>query len=199
MRQRLRSHLTYANVLATLAIFLLLGGGAYAGFHLPRNSVRSENIENGQVKTPDLADDAVTAAKLETPARFKEVGLPDSPTGNCGSLSGWVNIQPDKFTRVGYYRAPDGIVHLRGYTRPCVPHSVFIFRLPPGYRPSRDNLVIGSGPQGGHLIIYGVDEDPNNSKFAAKAGDILPSDFDDPLPLDGITFRCGPPGKNGCP
>jgi hypothetical protein len=30
MRQRLRSHLTYANVISTLALFLVLGGGAYA-------------------------------------------------------------------------------------------------------------------------------------------------------------------------
>jgi hypothetical protein len=30
MRQRLRSHLTYANVMSTLGVFLILGGGAYA-------------------------------------------------------------------------------------------------------------------------------------------------------------------------
>jgi hypothetical protein len=30
MRQRLRPHLTYANVMSTLAVFLILGGGAYA-------------------------------------------------------------------------------------------------------------------------------------------------------------------------
>jgi formylglycine-generating enzyme required for sulfatase activity len=50
--------------MATIAVFLVLGGGAYAAFHLPKNSVRSKNIVNGQVKTPDLAGDAVTAAKL---------------------------------------------------------------------------------------------------------------------------------------
>jgi hypothetical protein len=56
MRQRLRSNLTYANVMATLAVFLVLGGGAYAAFHLPRNSVRSRNIVNGQVKPPDTSN-----------------------------------------------------------------------------------------------------------------------------------------------
>lgn len=30
MRQRLRSHLTYANTISTLSLFLVLGGGAYA-------------------------------------------------------------------------------------------------------------------------------------------------------------------------
>src|SRR6478672_8746411 len=53
---RIRRHLTYANVMATLAVFLVLGGGAYAAFHLPRNSVRSKNIVNGQVKRADTSN-----------------------------------------------------------------------------------------------------------------------------------------------
>jgi hypothetical protein len=36
MRESIRSHLTYANVMATLAVFLVLGGGAYAAFQLPK-------------------------------------------------------------------------------------------------------------------------------------------------------------------
>jgi hypothetical protein len=54
MLGRIRRQLTYANVMATLAVFLVLGGGAYAAFHLPKNSVRSKNIVNGQVKLSDL-------------------------------------------------------------------------------------------------------------------------------------------------
>jgi hypothetical protein len=52
----IRSHLTYANVMATIAVFLVLGGGAYAAFHLPKNSVRSKNIVNGQVKRADVSN-----------------------------------------------------------------------------------------------------------------------------------------------
>src|SRR5437763_9796385 len=50
--------------MATIAVFLILGGGAYAAFHLPKNTVRSKNIVNGQVREPDLANAAVTAPKL---------------------------------------------------------------------------------------------------------------------------------------
>jgi hypothetical protein len=64
MRQGFRSRLTYANVMATLALFIALGGGAYAAFHLPRNSVSSKNIVNRQVKRADLATGAVTSRKL---------------------------------------------------------------------------------------------------------------------------------------
>ena len=41
-----RSQLTYANVVATLALFLALGGGAYAATQLPKNSVAARH-ENG--------------------------------------------------------------------------------------------------------------------------------------------------------
>jgi hypothetical protein len=53
---RIRRHLTYANATATIAVFLVLGGGAYAAFHLPKNSVRSRNIVNGQVKPADASN-----------------------------------------------------------------------------------------------------------------------------------------------
>ena len=39
MAGKLRGKLTYANVVSTLCLFLLLGGGAYAATHLKKNSV----------------------------------------------------------------------------------------------------------------------------------------------------------------
>ena len=47
--------LTYANVMATIAVFLALGGGAYAALNLPKNSVSSKTIRNGQVRSPTSA------------------------------------------------------------------------------------------------------------------------------------------------
>ena len=38
----LRDKLTYANVISTLCLFILLGGGAYAASQLPKNSVGAE-------------------------------------------------------------------------------------------------------------------------------------------------------------
>jgi hypothetical protein len=60
MLEKLRSRLTYANVMATLAFMLALGGTtAYAA-----NTVFSTDIVDGQVKTADLASAAVTNGKL---------------------------------------------------------------------------------------------------------------------------------------
>lgn len=65
MRRRVTAKLTYANVLSTLAIFLVLGGGAYAAVTLPKNSVGTEQIQRDGVTKPDVAPDAIGNAELK--------------------------------------------------------------------------------------------------------------------------------------
>jgi hypothetical protein len=60
----LRCRLTYANVMASIAVFVSLGGGAYAATELPRNSVGTAAIRNGAVTTRNLANGTVTAEKV---------------------------------------------------------------------------------------------------------------------------------------
>jgi hypothetical protein len=55
----IRSQLTYANVVATLALFIALGGGTAAALS-GSNTVQSDDLGPGaQVKAPDVADNAV--------------------------------------------------------------------------------------------------------------------------------------------
>lgn len=63
-RPRLR--LTYSNVVSTLCLFALLGGGAYAasGARLPKRSVGPRQLRKGAVTTAKLRKGAVTNAKL---------------------------------------------------------------------------------------------------------------------------------------
>jgi hypothetical protein len=57
------SHLTYSNVISTLCLFLLVGdGSAYA--LSGSNTVFTDDIVNGEVKTPDLANASVASTKL---------------------------------------------------------------------------------------------------------------------------------------
>jgi hypothetical protein len=49
------SKLTYANVVATLALFIALGGVSYAAVQLPANSVGSAQIKTGAVSTLKLS------------------------------------------------------------------------------------------------------------------------------------------------
>jgi hypothetical protein len=64
MLTTLRRHLTYANVAASLALFLALGGGAYA-ITVPRNTIGTNQIKRGGVKTSDIARNAVTGLKVK--------------------------------------------------------------------------------------------------------------------------------------
>jgi Collagen triple helix repeat (20 copies) len=72
----LRRHLTYANVVASLALFLALGGAAFAATQLPRNSVGT-----GQLKP-----EAVTAGKIAKKTRNQLMGAqgPQGPQGKTG-------------------------------------------------------------------------------------------------------------------
>jgi hypothetical protein len=62
--RRIRSKLTYANVMATLAVFLVLGGGTAVALH-GHNTVQSDDLGPGaQVKAADVADNAVKGANI---------------------------------------------------------------------------------------------------------------------------------------
>jgi hypothetical protein len=76
MMSRLVSKLTYANVMATIAVFVALGGVGYAATRLPRNSVGTKQIRRA----------AVTPAKLSKAAKSRLVGPagPEGPRGAAG-------------------------------------------------------------------------------------------------------------------
>jgi hypothetical protein len=56
-----RERLTYANVMATTAMFIVLGGSAWA---LTANSIGTKHLRNNAVKTQKVADGTITAQKL---------------------------------------------------------------------------------------------------------------------------------------
>jgi len=63
--RQIRKRLTYANVMSSIAVFLVIGGGAaFAATSLPKNSVGSPQIKKNAVKTGDIAAKAVKVGKL---------------------------------------------------------------------------------------------------------------------------------------
>jgi hypothetical protein len=72
--KRLRGRLTYSNVVSTICLVLIVGGGtAYAATRLPRNSVGTVQLKKG----------AVTLAKLSGGTRAVLAGA-QGPRGNEG-------------------------------------------------------------------------------------------------------------------
>ena len=54
--RRIRDHLTYANVMATVAVFLVLSGGTAVALS-GTNTVFSDDIVNNEVSSADVRDD----------------------------------------------------------------------------------------------------------------------------------------------
>src|SRR3954447_5422307 len=59
-----RQRVSYANVTATLALFIALGGTSYAALTLPKNSVGSKQIRKRAVGSSELRTNAVTSRSV---------------------------------------------------------------------------------------------------------------------------------------
>lgn len=64
----IRSRITYANAMATIAVFIALGGASYAAVKLPPNSVDSRQIKKKGVQTSDIAINAIRTGRLASGA-----------------------------------------------------------------------------------------------------------------------------------
>ncbi len=61
-------HLTFANVVSCIALFVALSGAAYAATTLGKNAVKTKNLGNGAVTAVKLKGGAVTTQKLKNGA-----------------------------------------------------------------------------------------------------------------------------------
>jgi hypothetical protein len=71
MLARLRAHLTYANVVATLALFLALGGASYAAIRvgsgsIVNNSVRTQDLRNNDIRGRDIRNRTIQGGDVLT-------------------------------------------------------------------------------------------------------------------------------------
>jgi hypothetical protein len=84
---RLRQRLTYANVTATLALFIALGGSSYAALALPRNSVGTKQIRPSAVRSSDVKTRSLQVSDLSLRARRTLTGRigPAGPPGPPGA------------------------------------------------------------------------------------------------------------------
>ena len=64
MSPNLRPKLSYANIVSTLCLFLLLGGGAYAAIKLPKNSVGTKQLKKSAVTAAKIKNGAITGPKI---------------------------------------------------------------------------------------------------------------------------------------
>lgn len=83
---KLRPRLTYANVIASIALFVALSGVAVAATALPRNSVGNNQLKSGAVTAAKIRKSAVTAGKLAPKSVVAgKLGANSVTPGNLGN------------------------------------------------------------------------------------------------------------------
>jgi hypothetical protein len=212
--KQLRKHLTYANVVATICLFLLLGGAtAIAAGQLGKNSVGTKQLKKNAVTAAKIKKNAITTAKIKkdavTGAKVKEstlgtvpsadlansippaeaahiVGAPGEPGFEAGSSSVGA-VEGLKFNPVGFYKDHEGIVHLQGwaFVGENGASQTPIFTLPPGFRPAPGVIMIFEQIQNAPVLVGGV-----GASFGPvdASGKIIGEEKEIAV-LDGITFR----------
>ena len=87
MRAALARRLTFANVMSCAAVFIALGGGAYA-LSIPKNSVGSKQLRKNAVTATKIKRSAVTSSKVKDKSLlakdFKSGQLPAGKQGPQG-------------------------------------------------------------------------------------------------------------------
>ncbi|MGN6663509.1 MAG: hypothetical protein ACTHK6_04790 [Solirubrobacterales bacterium] len=210
--KKLRIHLTYSNVVGTLALFLVLTGAtAFAASQLGKNSVGSKQLKKNAVTAAKIKKNAITTSKIKgdavTGAKVNEstlgtvpsagvanalspmeathiVGAPGEPPFENGSHN-LGSTGPFNLNPVGFYKDHEGVVHLQGIAETGKTPPAFVFTLPPGFRPAAGKTVIFEQVTEAAAFIFGSGVNVEGFDLSGK---ILGAS-EGPVVLDGITFR----------
>lgn len=151
MLSRLRPRVNYANVMATVAVFLALGGGAYAATQLPKNSVGTKQLKRDAVTSPKVKNGSLLAKDFKKgqlprgagevkPVQLKAVG---PAVADCTTQTGhycridqteWQTPSDDS-EAASYGKDSFGIVHVTGGAEVVNNFVCPILTLPAGMRP----------------------------------------------------------------
>jgi hypothetical protein len=107
--RRLRGRLSYANVTASLALFIALGGTGYAAVTLPRNSVGSAQLRTNAVGAKEIRRGAVRSGEI----RNRSIALRDLATNTRKSLGGTPGPQGPSGKDAATYRAAISLAGVR--------------------------------------------------------------------------------------
>jgi hypothetical protein len=109
---KLRSRLTYANAMSTIALFVALGGGAYA-VTVPRNSVGPKQLKANAVTAAKVKNRSLLASdfkrgqlSLGTAARADDLDPPASPSGTDVARMTLTTHSAGKIFVIGSLRDP---------------------------------------------------------------------------------------------
>jgi hypothetical protein len=205
--RKLQGKLTYANVVATLALFLVLAGGTtLAATQLAKNSVGTKQLKNDAVTSAKVKDGSLLAGDFQAgqlpagqtgpegekgaPGQKGEQGetasvMPPEAVnlvgaeGQPGFEEGAENLNVPFTTPVGFWKDHECTVHLQGVA--AAHSSTTIFTLPPEFRPELNIAAAVASTSGeGLALIY------SDGQVEVESNGASPEHL---WGLDGVTFR----------
>jgi hypothetical protein len=219
--------LSYANVMATIAVFIALGGSAYA-FQLGKNSVGSKQLRKNAVTTAKIKAGAVTGAKIKQ-GTITGTQISASTLGTVPSAQKAHEAQTATTAQTASALTPSEGWQEVTNLGVCTTNPVFAdwepaggeFAAPAYYRDQAGIVHLRGAvkcpfPAGG-FSVFNLPEGfrpETNQYFPATVGEsalapVVVSSFGyvlnrgsvgvEALSLDAVSFRCGPLGRNGCP
>jgi hypothetical protein len=141
---RIRRHFTYANVMATLAVFIALGGSSYAALNLTGRDIRDGSLTSRELKPNTLGGTKIKESRL---GKVRQARNADRLNG---SSAGRFLIRCPSDT------VPVSDVCVETTARPAAPYQTAAVaceevnrRTTPGRRlPSHDELITAIGDYG---------------------------------------------------
>lgn len=167
--KQIRKRLTYANVMSTIAVFLILGGAtALAATKLGKNSVGTKQIKNNAVTSAKIKKNAITTKQIKngsvTGAKVNTGSLGTVPSANTATTAGTAN------SLTGYSRM--------GMTRVVATPAA---SLKAGLENAPQTILFTAGPLTvyGQCVTEGTETDGVISIKTSLNGVIFDSDYDD--------------------
>ena len=168
MLRTLRSRLTYANTVASIALFVALGGGAYAATKLPAGSVGAKQIRANAVTSAHVKNRSLLAEDFklgQLPAGSAGAPGPAGPAGAPGATG--ATGPPGPPGTSGPAVPPAFVVHAAG---PSAGNLSFSLATCTDHSPEH---ATGGGGGGGTVIdsapwIF----DPHNGNRVALDGEV---------------------------
>jgi hypothetical protein len=157
--KKIRKRLTYANVMSSIAVFLILGGAsAFAASQLGKNSVGTKQLKKNAVTAAKIKKNAVTNAKIKnnavTGAKVQDGSLTgaDINLGTVGTVPSAANantVGGNSVVLINFQGSPvtgpTQILNLNGFT------------LTASCNAGDETVVLANGPAGSRLQSAGQD------------------------------------------
>jgi hypothetical protein len=172
-----RSRITYANVVASIALFVSLGGGAYAALKLPKNSVgatqikpnavRSSEVKNGSLRATDFASGQLPAGAQGAQGPKGDTGSPGTDgtkgiDGLNGTARAYGHVAPDGGLTAS--KGVSGIDHIADTGTYCI-HATGVDNTTTGI------VITPELEQGATFFAGDGDDDRTIAEWRGDAGD----------------------------